>query len=52
LPEGGRLITFDDVAGAGKSTQLRLAAATLRRRGFQVVQRLVVEVVLRCLDKG
>ena len=34
----GMLIVFEGVDGAGKSTQLRRAAAALRARGFDVVE--------------
>lgn len=38
MPDPGRLIAFEGVEGAGKSTQLQLAAASLRRGGFTVVE--------------
>ena len=38
MDESGCLIAFEGVEGAGKSTQLHLTAATLRLRGFAVVE--------------
>ena len=34
----GRLIAFEGVEGAGKSTHLRAAAAALRQRGIEVIE--------------
>jgi len=38
LGERGRLIAFEGIEGAGKSTHLHLAAATLRAQGVAVVE--------------
>lgn len=38
MAERGRLIAFEGVEGAGKTTQLGLVAARLRQRGYEVVE--------------
>ena len=38
MGERGRLIAFEGIEGAGKSTHLHLAAATLRAQGVAVVE--------------
>jgi dTMP kinase len=38
VPERGRLIAFEGVEGAGKSTQLGLVSTALRAQGYSVVE--------------